>query len=131
MIKAPSKSEVDVRKCRAYAKSPRSLVAITGLAGQAFVSWQNVKGDMWLRDYLPYDIPNLGVFTYGFQSELWMSTSTATLADYTDIFLDHLRNCPDIGRVRMSPLPMHVKPSDVPVDTPSDINGTQHRRNDN
>jgi hypothetical protein len=103
-----SKSEVDVQKLKAYAKSPQSLVAITGLAGQAFVSWQNVKGDMWLRDYLPYDIPSLRVFTYGFQSELWMSTSTATLADYSDIFLDHLRNCLDIGRVRITPLPMHV-----------------------
>jgi hypothetical protein len=32
-------------KCKAYAKSTRSLVAIMGLARQAFVSWQNVKGD--------------------------------------------------------------------------------------
>lgn len=52
-----------------------------------------------------------------------MSTFTATLANYTDIFIDHLRNCPDISQARIPSLPMYVNPSD--------INGTQHRKNEN
>ncbi|KAI2470183.1 hypothetical protein F4781DRAFT_185637 [Annulohypoxylon bovei var. microspora] len=80
-------------------KDCADLIAVTGLGGHAFVSWQNAKGQMWLRDYLPADVPNLRVFTYGFPSTLWKTTSTATLSDHTHHFISQLRNCTSIGRV--------------------------------
>jgi hypothetical protein len=67
------------------------LVAITGLAGRAFGSWQAENGTMWLRDVLPQDVANLRVLTYGYPSTLFRSRSTARLLDFTINFMDDLK----------------------------------------
>jgi hypothetical protein len=64
-----------------------SLIAITGLASPAFGSWQNEEGAMWLRDYLPQDIPGLRIFIYGYPSKLHESVSRASMWDYTQEFM--------------------------------------------
>jgi hypothetical protein len=46
------------------------VVAVTGLAGHAFGSWSHDRTHNWLRDYLPEDIRNLRVMTYGYESKL-------------------------------------------------------------
>lgn len=46
------------------------VVAVTGLAGHAFGSWAHDHHHNWLRDYLPMDMPNLRVMTYGYDSQL-------------------------------------------------------------
>lgn len=47
-----------------------SVVAVTGLAGHAFGSWSIDHQQMWIRDFLPRDIPNIRVMTYGYNSQL-------------------------------------------------------------
>ncbi|OTB00300.1 hypothetical protein M426DRAFT_26735 [Hypoxylon sp. CI-4A] len=63
------------------------IVAVTGLAGKAFASWQCDDGSMWLRDHLPIDIPGIRVSIFGYSSELSRSNSRAVLNDFTDDFL--------------------------------------------
>lgn len=46
------------------------VVAVTGLAGHAFGSWAHDREHNWLRDYLPKDMPQLRVMTYGYDSQL-------------------------------------------------------------
>lgn len=67
-----------------------SIVAITGVGGTPFMSWQHKSGGMWLRDFLPRDIPKARVFTYGYSSKLLNSASYARLTDYADAFLDEI-----------------------------------------
>ncbi|MCJ1249281.1 hypothetical protein MMC30_006504 [Trapelia coarctata] len=62
-------------------------IAITGLAGRAFGSWQNSNGTMWLRGFLTRDIENLRVYVYGYDSKLKDSNSFARLLDYTKAFV--------------------------------------------
>lgn len=76
-----------------------SLVAITGLAGRAFGSWQNDRGSMWLRDYLPQDLPGVRVFLYGYPSKLHKSVSRASLWDYTEGFMKTMANLTQSGKV--------------------------------
>src|ERR1700761_8242071 len=64
-----------------------SIVAITGLAGRAFDSWANDQGSMWLRDYLPQELPGVRIFIYGYPSKLYKSVSRASLWDYTEGFM--------------------------------------------
>lgn len=45
---------------------------------------------MWLRDFLPRDVPNARVYTYGYPSTLQRSGSRARLLDYTTHFLEEL-----------------------------------------
>lgn len=46
---------------------------------------------MWLRDFLPKDIPNVRVQIYGYASALANSNSTAGLLDYAKMFLRALQ----------------------------------------
>jgi hypothetical protein len=51
---------------------PRSIIAITGLDGHAYGSWR-AKGNlgrMWLRDFLPKDLPCCRTMIYGYNSKL-------------------------------------------------------------
>jgi hypothetical protein len=69
-----------------------SVIAVTGLAGHAFGSWRAKGGSaMWLRDFLPKDIPNIRVLIYGFDSKLEGKETTAGLSDYTTSFLQGLK----------------------------------------
>lgn len=68
-----------------------SIVAITGVGGRPFVSWQHQSGAMWLRDYVARDIPGIKVFVYGYPSKLLQSVSHSRLADYTKQFLAEIQ----------------------------------------
>ncbi|KAF2848626.1 hypothetical protein T440DRAFT_500299 [Plenodomus tracheiphilus IPT5] len=59
------------------------IVAIHGLNGDAYTTWQHENGTLWLRDLLPVSLPGSRVFTYGYPSELFWSSSVATLRDYS------------------------------------------------
>jgi hypothetical protein len=41
---------------------------------------------MWLRDFLPFDIPDLRVFIYGYPSNIQRSPSRASIYDFTQGF---------------------------------------------
>ena len=59
---------------------------------------------MWLRDFLPRDLPEAQVFTYGYPSKLMGSGSRARLIDYTLEFLS------DLCRLNMrNPLAVHAQ----------------------
>ncbi|KAF8542620.1 hypothetical protein BDD12DRAFT_802693 [Trichophaea hybrida] len=48
-----------------------NIVAVTGLAGHAYGSWRNRKThQMWLKDFLPHDIKNVRIMSYGYNSNL-------------------------------------------------------------
>lgn len=45
---------------------------------------------MWLRDYLPKDIPNISVSVFGYASRLVDSDSHATLRNFSVDFLNRI-----------------------------------------
>lgn len=47
---------------------------------------------MWLRDFLPRDVPGLKVFIYEYPSKLYRSCSQAGILEYTTSFVDELLN---------------------------------------
>lgn len=55
------------------------------------MSWQHSSGAMWLRDFVPRDVPTAQVFIYGYPSKLMRSGSQARLTHYTTAFLHELR----------------------------------------
>ncbi|KAL6709561.1 hypothetical protein ACN47E_001496 [Coniothyrium glycines] len=68
------------------------IVAIHGLNGDAYTTWQHENGVIWLRDLLPSSLPGCRVFTYGYPSELFWSNSVAKLSDYSRNLLSCLKN---------------------------------------
>lgn len=66
-----------------------SIIAVTGLAGHAFGSWKSrTSGKMWLRDFIPSDIANARILTYGYDTHLAGSNSNAHINDYARQFLE-------------------------------------------
>lgn len=66
------------------------IVAVTGLAGHAFGSWSSSSQQMWLRDFLPRDIPDVAIYTYGYDSRLQYALSRNIISDHARRFVDRL-----------------------------------------
>jgi hypothetical protein len=58
---------------------------------------------MWLRDYLPADIPGIRIMIYGYPSKLEKSSSRARLIDYTIQFLQTLQGARRLPKVSKNP----------------------------
>lgn len=62
-----------------------------GLASHALGSWKAPGGnDLWLRDWLSKDIPNIRVLLYGYDTTLLKSNSTSSIEDLGRRFLESL-----------------------------------------
>ncbi|PVH93685.1 hypothetical protein DM02DRAFT_661734 [Periconia macrospinosa] len=59
------------------------IIAIHGLNGDAYTTWEHENGTLWLRDLLPHALPGSRIFTYGYPSEVFCSNSAAKLRDYS------------------------------------------------
>ncbi|KXH61052.1 cytidylyltransferase [Colletotrichum nymphaeae SA-01] len=68
------------------------IIALTGLGGKAFASWQCYDGSMWLRDHIPWDVPKSRISIYGYPSDVGNSDSVATLSEMTETFVLDLLN---------------------------------------
>ncbi|KAM3067595.1 hypothetical protein ACMFMG_000090 [Clarireedia jacksonii] len=71
------------------------IIAVTGLAGNAFGSWASEPTHMWLRDKLTEDFPNARIMTYGFDSHLKGSHSEAVISVFSSRF------CSDVQEIRI------------------------------
>lgn len=64
-----------------------SCIAISGLVGHSYGFFKEKKGDhMWLKDSLPYHIPGLRVFIYGYPSRIYQSNSFLELEGISTSF---------------------------------------------
>ncbi|PYH91312.1 hypothetical protein BO71DRAFT_486360 [Aspergillus ellipticus CBS 707.79] len=69
------------------------IVAVTGLSGHGFGSWRaRGKPAMWLRDFLPEDIPNARIITYGYDTRLSKSQSNVSIRELGKDLLEMLKN---------------------------------------
>ncbi|KAA8571420.1 hypothetical protein EYC84_001423 [Monilinia fructicola] len=76
------KSKVDV-----------DIVAVVGLGTHAFGTFRSTSRgshEMWLRDFLPKDIPNTRVLLYGYPSAVPGGQSTEKVEDIASTFLNRL-----------------------------------------
>lgn len=70
-----------------------SIIALPGLGGHAFVTWQGTTIEHWLRDFLPEDLADLAgcrVWAYGYNSRLDEHRSVAGLFEYANRFRQEL-----------------------------------------
>lgn len=76
-----------------------SVIAVTGLSAHAFGSWAHTPRNMWLRDYLPRDVSNARVLTYGYPSQLHGSLSRSIFSDHSMNFIHRLLNMRESAKV--------------------------------
>ena len=67
------------------------VIAVHGLGGGAYKTWTHENGKLWLRDFLPGDLPGARVFTYGYDSTFVFSRKTGTLRAYARALIEDIR----------------------------------------
>lgn len=55
------------------------VVAVHGLQGDAYKTWEHENSCLWLRDLLPAEIPNARIMTFGYDSSVAFSKSVAKI----------------------------------------------------
>ncbi|KAN0086965.1 hypothetical protein V8E54_000653 [Elaphomyces granulatus] len=59
------------------------LVAVHGLNGDAKQTWTHGKTNaLWLQDFLPQDVKNIRVMSFGYNASAALGNTTATIADH-------------------------------------------------
>lgn len=60
-----------------------SIVAIHGLNGEKFKTWtEPVSQKLWLRDFLPNDMPRARIMTFGYNATAAFENSKAGIIDH-------------------------------------------------
>lgn len=63
------------------------LIAVHGFNGNARRTWTHRKSNtFWLQDFLPRNVQNVGVMTFGYQTLNSTVTITITLEDVRDLY---------------------------------------------
>ena len=77
-----------------------SIVAVHGLGGGPFETWaEETSGKLWLRDFLPSQVPNTRITSYGYDSSVAFSKSEIELCDVARDLLNRLddeRGTPEV-----------------------------------
>ncbi|KAG7110792.1 hypothetical protein HYQ45_017512 [Verticillium longisporum] len=68
-----------------------SVIAVPGLGSHALGSWKTPDSDqVWLRDFLPQDLPKIRVLIYGYDTTLQDSASKQCLSGLGRTLLEEL-----------------------------------------
>ncbi|KAK2026075.1 ankyrin repeat-containing protein, partial [Colletotrichum zoysiae] len=67
------------------------IIAVPGLGSHALGSWKSPNGDqVWLRDFLPKEIPTIRVLLYGYDTVLPGSLSKQSIKDLGNALLERI-----------------------------------------
>src|SRR5438034_1035627 len=80
-----------INPSKSTSANPRSVVAVHGLGGDAYGTWTHENGKLWLRDFLPFQVPEARIFTYGYDSVVAFSKSSAEVDDFARDLLHRVR----------------------------------------
>ncbi|KPA36732.1 hypothetical protein FLAG1_10477, partial [Fusarium langsethiae] len=66
------------------------VVAIHGLGGHPYKSWREGE-KLWLKDFLPQDVPTARVLTFGYNASIAFTQTNSTIRDFAISLLEELR----------------------------------------
>ena len=70
-----------------------SIIAVYGLCGDPYKTWtEETSGKLWLRDFLPSQVSNTRIMSYGYDSSVAFSKSEIQLADVAVDLLNRLND---------------------------------------
>jgi hypothetical protein len=79
-------------------------VAVHGLGGDAHRTWTHENSKLWLQDFLPLEIPEARILTYGYKSVVAFSKFTAEVDDFARDLLFRVRSVRNTPEERDRPI---------------------------
>jgi hypothetical protein len=68
------------------------VVVVPGLESHALGSWKSRDGhNVWIRDFLPVDVPKIRVLLYGYDTALARSESKQSIVDLSKMLLESIK----------------------------------------
>jgi predicted alpha/beta-fold hydrolase len=67
-----------------------SIIAVHGLGGDWEKTWTDDNGALWLRDFLPSQLPSARIMSYGYNSSTAFSKAVTDINDEAAMLLDRL-----------------------------------------
>ena len=67
-----------------------SIVAVHGLGGDWERTWTDENGKLWLRDFLPMQLPTARIMSYSYNSATVFSKADTDINDEAAMLLDRL-----------------------------------------
>ena len=67
-----------------------SIVAVHGLNGEAINTWKHKTEKIWLLDFLPSDLRNPRIMTFGYNSRVAFCKSKANIEQHARMLLNKL-----------------------------------------
>jgi hypothetical protein len=84
----PSESSIPSQQ-EAYAVD---IISVHGIMGNAFQTWTDKNGKMWLRDFLPNQLPGARVYSFGYAWEIAFTLTTGALKDVARSLLERIKH---------------------------------------
>ncbi|KAI9857467.1 MAG: hypothetical protein M1813_008217 [Trichoglossum hirsutum] len=75
-----------------------TIVAIHGLGGDAYDTWADSDQKIWLRDFLPSQVQNARIMSYGYNSVVAFSKSVAGIDEFAQDLLNRLEDERETGQ---------------------------------
>ena len=82
------------------------LIAVHGLKGDYLKSW-TADNRNWLKDFLPEQVPNARIMSYGYNSMVMFTKSISTYDDFARDLLSRLENKRKSDQVMMQRVIVH------------------------
>ena len=70
---------------------PIDVVALHGITGDAYKTWEHENGTLWLRDILPQDFPGSRVFSFGYDANVFFTLGTGNLEEFARTMLQSVK----------------------------------------
>ncbi|KFZ03761.1 hypothetical protein V502_10684 [Pseudogymnoascus sp. VKM F-4520 (FW-2644)] len=81
------------------------IIAIHGINGDAYRTWTDAStGKLWLRDFLPGQVPGARIFSFGYPSEVAFTKSKGDIKDFARSLLASLKAARVGERLQCRPL---------------------------
>jgi hypothetical protein len=66
------------------------IIAVHGIDGNAWKTWEHSNGKLWLKDFLPKHVPGARIYSFGYRAEVAFTSGRGDLKDFARSLLEGL-----------------------------------------
>jgi hypothetical protein len=64
------------------------IIAVHGIDGNAWDTWEHKNGKLWLRDFLPKNVPGARIYSFGYRAEVAFTRGRGDLKGFARSLLE-------------------------------------------